>query len=170
MSASVSDVSALFRSLTYGVYVIGVAHGERRNAFTAAWVVQVSFDPLLLELSINPDHASYPLLRDGKAFSVSVLRRGQLDLARHFGTRSGREADKLAGRRWRTAATGAPVLEDAIAYFDCRVSDSCRAGDHELVLGRVVDGAVLAPDAVPMHYAETGDLDGSSALYPATLT
>ena len=48
------SVAALFQRLTQGVYVVGVAHGEVRNAFTAAWVMQVSFDPLLLALSINP--------------------------------------------------------------------------------------------------------------------
>jgi len=42
------SVAALFQRLTQGVYVVGVAHGQVRNAFTAAWVMQVSFDPLLL--------------------------------------------------------------------------------------------------------------------------
>jgi flavin reductase (DIM6/NTAB) family NADH-FMN oxidoreductase RutF len=68
-----------------GVYVVGVAHGEVRNAFTAAWVMQVSFDPLLLALGINPHHSSYRLLNEGRAFSVNVLKKGQLDLAEHFG-------------------------------------------------------------------------------------
>ena len=53
--------------------------------FTAAWVMQVSFDPLLLALSINPHHSSYGLLRDGRAFSVNVLKKGQLELAAHYG-------------------------------------------------------------------------------------
>ena len=53
------SIAALFQRLTQGVYVVGVAHGEVRNAFTAAWVMQVSFDPLLLALSINPHHSSY---------------------------------------------------------------------------------------------------------------
>jgi len=53
--------AALFKRLTQGVYVVGVAHGEKRNAFTAAWIMQVSFDPLLLALSINPQHSSYQL-------------------------------------------------------------------------------------------------------------
>ena len=47
--------------------MVGVAHGEVRNAFTAAWVMQVSFDPLLLALSINPHHSSYGLLKEGRA-------------------------------------------------------------------------------------------------------
>ena len=52
----------LCRRLTNGLYVVGVAHGERRNAFTAAWLTQVSFDPLLVALSVNPSHASFPIL------------------------------------------------------------------------------------------------------------
>jgi flavin reductase (DIM6/NTAB) family NADH-FMN oxidoreductase RutF len=54
-------IAALFKRLTQGVYVVGLAHGEKRNAFTAAWIMQVSFDPLLLALSINPQHSSYQL-------------------------------------------------------------------------------------------------------------
>ena len=41
------SIAALFQRLTQGVYVVGVAHADVRNAFTAAWVMQVSFDPLL---------------------------------------------------------------------------------------------------------------------------
>ena len=88
------SVAALFQRLTQGVYVVGVAHGEVRNAFTAAWVMQVSFDPLLLALSINPHHSSYGLLKEGRAFSVNVLKKGQLDLAAHYGRPAG--PDKLA--------------------------------------------------------------------------
>ncbi len=164
-----SDVGALCRRLSAGVYVVGVAHEEQRDAFTAAWIMQVSFDPLLLALSINPHHASYPLLKSSGAFAVSVLKRGQLELARHFGTRSGRDQDKLAGIRWHPSRTGAPILDEALAYFDCQVTGSLPAGDHELVLGKVIDGRIVEPNAEPMTYAETGDMDGSSALYPERL-
>jgi len=51
--------------------VVGVADGDRRNAFTAAWVTQVSFRPLLLAVSVSPGHASYPLLRAGGASWMS---------------------------------------------------------------------------------------------------
>lgn len=158
----------VFRRLTNGLYVVGVAHADRRDGFTAAWITQVSFDPLLLALSINPTHASYPILVAAGAFAVSVLGSGQLELARHFGTQSGRVVDKLAGQRWQTSPGGAPVLSDAIAHLDCRVAGRYPAGDHELVLGRVVGGRVLASDQAPMRYADTGNLDGSAALYPAT--
>jgi flavin reductase (DIM6/NTAB) family NADH-FMN oxidoreductase RutF len=75
------SIAALFQRLTQG-------------AFTAAWVMQVSCDPLLLALSINPNHSSYSLLKEGLSFSVNVLKKGQLDLADHF--RLSGPADKLA--------------------------------------------------------------------------
>ena len=164
-----ADLADLFRRLNAGVYVVGVADGERRNAFTAAWLMQVSFDPLLLALSVNPGHASFPLLVGGGGFAVSVLSRDQLELARHFGTRSGRETDKLAGVSWRAGRTGAPILADAVAYLECRLTERVPAGDHEIVIARPVAGEILLPDAIPLTYAETGDLDGSRELYPASL-
>jgi hypothetical protein len=102
------SIAALFQRLTQGVYVVGVAHGEVRNAFTAAWVMQVSFDPLLLALSINPHHSSYGLLKEGRAFSVNVLKKGQLELAAHYGRPAG--PDKLALMKWTTGRIGVPLL------------------------------------------------------------
>jgi flavin reductase (DIM6/NTAB) family NADH-FMN oxidoreductase RutF len=167
VSARDSDsIVALFRRLSLGVYVIGVSDGERRDAFTAAWIMQASFNPLLLAISINPDNASYELLHASGWFTVNVLKTGQLDLARHFGTKSGRDQDKLQRIRTRPGRAGSPILEDALAYFECELEGRTRAGDHELVLGRVADGRVLDPKAAPLTYAETGDMDGSSSLYP----
>ena len=163
-----SEIAELFHRLSYGVYVVGVAAGDRRDGFTAAWVMQASFDPLLLALSINSSNASYELLHAGGGFTVNVLKKGQLDLARRFGTRSGRDEDKLAGIRWRPGRIGAPILEQALAYFDCELAGRHRAGDHELVLGRVVDGKILDPGAAPLTYADTGDMDGSADLYPTS--
>ena len=97
---------------------------------------------------------------------MNLLRRGQIELARHFGCQSGGSGDKLAGHRWRPGQLGAPVLLDAAAYLECRVTGTMPAGDHQLVLGQVVGGELLDAGATPMLYSETGDLDGSSALYP----
>jgi flavin reductase (DIM6/NTAB) family NADH-FMN oxidoreductase RutF len=161
MSAS---ISALFQRLTHGVYVIGVTDGTARNAFTAAWVMQVSFDPLLLALSINPRHSSCALLRQRRAFSVNVLGKHQLGLAAHFGQPVA--ADKLSSKAWTAGRTGVPLLDEATAWFECRVEEERAAGDHVLVLGRVIDGKLLDPASEPMAYRETGALDGAAALFP----
>ena len=156
----------LFRRLTNGVYVVGVADGARRNAFTAAWITQVSFEPLLIALSVNPEHASYPLLSASKAFTVSILGAHQLDVARHFGTQSGRDVDKLAGQSWAPTTAGIPWLPVAVAYLECQVEVEHAAGDHRIVIARVTGGELLSPDTIVLGYRDTGNLDGSAALYP----
>lgn len=160
--------AALCRRLTAGVYVVGAAHDGRANAFTAAWAMQVSFEPMLIALSVNPQNASYPLLAASGLFVVNVLRSGQQDLARRFGTRSGRDDDKLQGVEWRPGVGGAPILASAAAYLSCRVATTVPAGDHAVVIAEVTGGEILDPDAVPLRYDETGTMDGSGALYPRT--
>jgi len=161
MNPAIAD---LFAQLTHGVYVVGVAAGDRRNVFTAAWVMQVSFDPPMLALAINPAHSSYLLLERGRGFSVNVLAADRLDLARHCGQPA--SADKLAALAWRPAPSGAPILDAASAWFECRLDGSVAAGDHRVVTATVVGGAVQRTGAEPLLYRATGALDGSAALYP----
>jgi len=125
--------------------------------------MQASYDPLLLALSINRLHSCYGTLRRGQAFSVNVLKTGQLDLAAHYGKPA--RDDKLASTSWMSGFTGAPLLRDALAWFECEAVAEYPAGDHALVVGKVIGGEVLDPVAAPMNYRETGDLDGASALY-----
>lgn len=159
-------IARLFRHLTVGVYVIGVIDGEQRSAFTASALMQVSFSPPLVALGVSPAHASYKLLKAGRVFTINVLADQQQSLAAHFGTQSAQAVDKLAALRWRPGKTGAPLLADALAHFDCEVVDDIAAGDHRLVTGRVVDAAMNGPDRPPLIYAQTGNLDMSEALYP----
>lgn len=161
MSESMAE---LFRCITSGVYVVGVASAERHNAFTAAWVSLVSFQPLLITLSINPRHSSYQLLKSGGVFSLNVLRRDQMVLAEHFGGPN--KNDKLSAIDWRPGKTGAPLLNDAMAHFECEMTAEHPAGDHVLIIGRVVGGTLFQPDAIPLSYRDTGDMDGASALFP----
>jgi flavin reductase (DIM6/NTAB) family NADH-FMN oxidoreductase RutF len=58
------------------------------------------------------------------------------------------------------------LLRDALAWFECQVVSEHPAGDHVLVLGKVIDGKLLDVQAEPMGYRETGAMDGASNLYP----
>jgi flavin reductase (DIM6/NTAB) family NADH-FMN oxidoreductase RutF len=156
------NIASLCKQITHGVYIIGVGDGNTLNAFTAAWVMQVSFDPILLAFSINPKHYSYQLLQKGGICSINVLSRDQLALAAHFGRPGLR--DKMAAYEWTSAITGAPVLSEALCYFDCKVSHDSAAGDHQLVVCRVIDAKVLNKGE-PMLYCDTDNMDGSDEIY-----
>ena len=154
-------MNEVFKQLSHGVYVIAVSDGIHHNAFTAAWVMQVSFEPPLLAISINPAHYSYALLQAGGVCTVNVLGENQLSIAEHFGRSS---PDKMTGFDWQQGLSSAPILADSLAYFDCQVSHYTEAGDHNIVVCDVLAGAILR-QGKPLLYGQTADMDGSSELY-----
>ena len=158
----IENAEAVFKHITQGVYVISVNDGEQKNAFTAAWVMQVSFDPLLICFSINPKHHSYKLLQQGGVCCISVLNNDQHVTADHFGKSNIK--DKMDGYVWQETETTAPALADSLAYFDCRVDHYSDAGDHKIVVCQVIDAAILN-EGDPMLYGDTADMDNSSQLY-----
>ncbi len=157
-------ISTLLRQLTHGVYVIGVRDDCSANAFTASWLMQVSFKPLLVALSINPEHRSWSILERGRVFSINVLKDDQLDLAIHFGLPGDAKLESIP---WRPGdLTQTPILDTALAYCECRVENHIVAGDHCLVTARVVNGAVMDEQAAPLLYQSAAHLDGSHSLFP----
>jgi flavin reductase (DIM6/NTAB) family NADH-FMN oxidoreductase RutF len=158
----IKNASALFNKITHGVYVIGVSNGTEQNAFTAAWVMQVSFDPPMLAFSINPRHYSYTLLNTGGVCTVNVLGQDHLAIAAHFGSSGVKE--KMTTYRWRESTTTAPVLADCLVYFDCKLSHFAEAGDHKIAVCEVLDGAELN-SGWPLLYWQTGNMDDSADLY-----
>jgi flavin reductase (DIM6/NTAB) family NADH-FMN oxidoreductase RutF len=145
----------LLRKLPHGVYIVGVAHNGQRRAFTGTWLTQVSFTPPLVALGVRKDSGSLEMIKAGGSFSVNLLGKGQKSIAEHFVKPAG-EQDKLAGVATRPGATGSPVLEEAIGYFECRVREIANEhGDHAIVIGEVVE-AKLSRDEPTLTLLDTG--------------
>ena len=154
----------LFRRLTTGVYVVTASHDATRAGFTAAWVTQVAFDPLLLAISVNPRNATWALMDRSRRFAINVLDASQLQMARQFGLASGRDVDKFSAVRTTAAAGGFLALSDAVSWLGCQVEQQVPAGDHIVVLAHVVAGELLNPQATPLRYSETGNMPSAYTL------
>ncbi|SET61990.1 flavin reductase family protein [Oceanicella actignis] len=102
--------------------------------FTANSFNSVSLDPPLILWSLARSSERLPAYRAAKAYAVNVLGAGQAELARRFASRV---EDRYAGVGWRPGLGGAPVLDGAIAVFECVHEAIHPAGDHELFIGRV---------------------------------
>ncbi|MEW6388215.1 MAG: flavin reductase family protein [Thermodesulfobacteriota bacterium] len=150
MAEKVIDV--VFATLVQGVYVVTTRLGDKVNGMTAAWVSQVSFNPILLTVSIAPLRYSHDLIKESRVFALNLLTSEQIDLGKRFGYKSGRKVDKFAGLEYTTAVTGAPILPQVYAYYDLQLVDTFPAGDHTLFVGEVVDAKILHPDARPLIF------------------
>ena len=100
----------------------------------------------------------------GPGIQRQRAEEGPVRLAAHYGRPAG--PDKLALTEWRTGRSGVPLLLESLAWIECQLVGEHPAGDHVLVLGKVIDGKLLDSKAEPMAYRETGTMDGASALFP----
>ena len=131
------------RKIPHGVYVVGVKQGAQLNAFTATWLTQVSFTPALVALGIKKDSHSFEMLKRDRVFVVNILGKDQKALAEHFVKPANVVGEKLSTVRHRSGKTGAPVLEEAIAYVECQVREIANEhGDHAVVIGEVIEAGV----------------------------
>lgn len=135
--------SKVLERFTYGLYAIGVKRGDMLNAFTANWVTQVSFEPPMVAVAVENDGASIAMMREAGVFSVNVYDASQRTMAARLARPHRRAPEKLGEFGHREGVTGAPVLEDALGYVECRVTDEVATGDHVLVVGEVVDAGVF---------------------------
>jgi len=117
-----------------GVTVVaGTVEGQPRglavNSFTSA-----SLDPPLVTFCVDRRSSTWEGMAGVDAFCVSVLAEDQEALCRTFATHG---VDRFAGVGWRPAPSGAPILGGCLAWVDCSIEATHRAGDHHLVLGMV---------------------------------
>jgi 3-hydroxy-9,10-secoandrosta-1,3,5(10)-triene-9,17-dione monooxygenase reductase component len=109
--------------------------GLAANAFTS-----VSLDPPLVLVCMARTSSTWPKIRPSGAFAVNFLSERQEVVSRRFGGPGG---DRFAGIGWRPGETGSPVFSDALAFVECRIETEHNAGDHVIVVGRVVDLGVI---------------------------
>jgi flavin reductase (DIM6/NTAB) family NADH-FMN oxidoreductase RutF len=141
--------------MNYGMYVVGSRGPHGLNVMAAHWLMQISFKPRIVALSLENDARTLANIRETRVFSVNIMGEGSMELIASFlqpadprkiagrSTNRASTVDKLAGVPHRTMATGCPVLQEALAWFECEVEGGLPAGDHTLVVARVTDGGQI---------------------------
>ena len=130
----------VLRQVPYNLVAVGVGaipHDE--NAFVACWFTQCSFDPPRIVMAVRNDTSSKKMLDDDGVFSINLLSKSQISIARKLVKPSHRVGDKLGKISHYEEVTGAPLLRDAIAFLECRLFASLDTGDHTLFVGDVVN-------------------------------
>lgn len=115
--------------------VDGVPHGMTANA-----VASVSLDPLLLLVCVERDTIMRRAVASSEVFALSVLAGDQEELSVHFADPGRADGEAMfAAAPYEVGSTGCPRLQDALAVLECRVWGIHDGGDHEIVVGEVVD-------------------------------
>lgn len=128
-------------SMPTGLFVLGSAHEGRRNLMTLNWGMQVATTPKVIAVSVETEAVTHALVRDGGVFSLNLISRADRAIVRKFVKPLVDEGDPshLGGFAVRAHSTGAPVLEQAVAWLDCEVRGALEFTSHTVFAGEVVD-------------------------------
>jgi len=144
-----------FFSLTYGMYIVSAADGNRYNGYVSNTVFQVTAEPPQIAVSCSKNNLTTEMIAGSGKFSLSVLRESaDAGLIGLFGYKSGRDTDKFATTEYFLGKTGTPIVtSNTIAWFDCEVKVQTDAGSHIIFIGKVVDAGIIDNSIPPMTYA-----------------
>ncbi len=125
------------RRFPAGVAVVTVDVEGERLGLTVASLVSLSLEPPLVGISISRQAALHELLRRAGGFAVSLLAGDQDAVAQHF-ARGVPPIGLWRGIATRPAEGGAPLIEGAVGWLECRTRAEYDAGDHTFFVGEVL--------------------------------
>ena len=134
------------RAYPTGLAVLTVDVDGERLGLTVGSAVSLSLDPPLVGVAVSRHAAMHELLREAGAFALSLLAADQSATAQHF-ARGVPPVGLWTGVATHEGKTGAPLLDGALGWIDCRLAGEQRTGDHTFFVGEVV--AVAPGRAAP---------------------
>ena len=133
---NIRDYRRALGSFPTGVTIVTAFDGDHQPwGLTANSFTSVSLEPPVISVCIAKSGRVFPTLSGSDHFAVNILSADQQDLAMHFASNV---ENRFTDTEW-TAGNAAPLLPGASAHLDCTVHNRVDAGDHEILLGRVVD-------------------------------
>jgi 3-hydroxy-9,10-secoandrosta-1,3,5(10)-triene-9,17-dione monooxygenase reductase component len=132
-----------------GVVAVTGMHADGPAGFTCQSFTSLSLDPPLVLLCASKVSTSWPKVSVSGRFAVNLLAHDQSALARRFAVSGG---DKFEGVSWSVGRfSGAPMLPGTLGWLECEITTVHEAGDHWIVVSRVLDLAASA-DRQPLTF------------------
>ena len=155
MPATSEEFRDALRHFPSGVTIVSMRAGDQVHGLTVSAFASVSPDPPLVLIMIDHRHHAHQIMEsEGAVFAVNILGEDQTELSNRFAWV--KDEDRFAEGSWGEAVTGAPVLEDALAWLDCTIHSKARAGTHTIYVGEVQAVGVPRPDQEPLVYWNRG--------------
>jgi 3-hydroxy-9,10-secoandrosta-1,3,5(10)-triene-9,17-dione monooxygenase reductase component len=137
MSFDMAKFKEAMSTFATGITVVAGIEDGKPVGFTCQSFVSLSIDPPYIAVAPARTSTSWPRIAKAGSFCVNVLGEHQRELCQGFAVSGGNKFDGVA---WSPAPeTGSPLIEGSLAWVDCSVELVHDAGDHELIIGRVLD-------------------------------
>ncbi len=153
------DVTHAFRrtvgSFPTGVCVVTSDHDGRPAGMTLNSFTSVSLDPMLVLVSLAHGSRTLETVRASGRFAISILQRGQRQVALDFATRGG----EFPHQHVRETKLGFYPVRQALAELYCDVEQTVTAGDHDVAFGHVREFISTKGEPLVFHGGQFGGVD-----------
>jgi flavin reductase (DIM6/NTAB) family NADH-FMN oxidoreductase RutF/rubredoxin len=158
------NIEAFFK-ISYGLYVVSSGSSNKINGYISNAVFQVTAEPAQFAVCCSRNNFTTKLINESKLLSISVLKKeADSKLIGLFGYKSGRDIDKFANAKYMTGITGVPILlEDTIAWFECKVTQTVDLGTHLLFVAEIIGNDLIDSSGEPLTYAYYRDIKKGKA-------
>ncbi|MGW6333103.1 flavin reductase family protein [Nocardia rhamnosiphila] len=163
-SVSPAAMRSALSQFASGVTVVTGNDEQGPIGFACQSFASVSLDPPLILFCADHRGRSWPRLRAAGLFTVNVLNEEQADLCARFGSRDGRKFD---GLDCETSKWSTPLLPGVLMRVHAEVSEVHRAGDHDVVIGRVLELETVARKAPMIFFRGKFGIDPRADLLSA---
>lgn len=138
--------------------VLTARKGQVASGMLASWVSQATFSPPGLTIAVARDRATEALTHTGDTFVLNILAEGHdRELQKHFLKPFAPGEERFQELAVQDSTIGAPILQDALAYLECRVANRLECGDHWVVYAIVENGKLLDESGkTAVHYRKIG--------------
>lgn len=150
------QLAAALGRIPSGLFVITLRRGAAETGMLASWVQQCAFVPPHISLAIRRDRPVTAWLTEGAVLRLNILDDTQTDMIGHFGRGFALDEPAFAGLEVDRPEGGAPVLTEALAYLDCRITARHPVGEHDLILAEVTAGRMLNDGQPMVHVRKSG--------------
>jgi flavin reductase len=138
-----------------GVTIMTTTAGGRMHGMTVSAFASQSLDPLLILVSVERSTKMHKLVMASRAFAINILGEYAEGTARFFADNARLEAAEFVEGAYHVGVSGAPLLDEAVAYLEATVDTTLEAGDHSIIVGRV-SALEVRRDDEPLVYFRSG--------------
>lgn len=153
----VPELAVAVGKIPSGLFIVTAAGEGRKEGYLGSWIQQVSFSPLMLQISIRPGRPCYDLIHAHRRFCVNVVGQKNGGLMKPFWNPDS-TPDPFEGLEWSVSRRGNILLQGALAALECEVRSAHQPGDHEIIFAEVVEGRVLHPEDKPLTHVRRSAL------------
>jgi flavin reductase (DIM6/NTAB) family NADH-FMN oxidoreductase RutF len=138
-----------------GVTVMTTSAEGRLHGMTVSAFASVSLEPLLILVSVEHSTLMHTLVLESRAFAINLLGKRSESTARYFADNARLAIPEFREGSFRLGTTGSPILNEATGYLEATVHGTHQAGDHTVIVGRVV-ALQISSEEEPLVYYRSG--------------